>query len=63
MNIQQAIAQVVAHNDLSGHEMTAVMRQIMTGEATPAQIGGFLIGLRMKGETVDEIRRGRRGDA
>jgi anthranilate phosphoribosyltransferase len=35
--------------------MTGVMRQIMTGGATPAQIGGFLIGLRMKGETVSEI--------
>ncbi|MEM7293073.1 MAG: anthranilate phosphoribosyltransferase [Pseudomonadota bacterium] len=55
MNIQQAIASVVSKQDLSADDMTAVMRQIMTGEATPAQIGGFLIGLRMKGETVDEI--------
>ena len=55
MNIQQAIAAVVAGIDLNSGEMTDVMRQIMTGEATPAQIGGFLIGLRMKGETVDEI--------
>ena len=58
MNIQQAIAAVVENNNLSGEEMTAVMRQIMTGEATPAQIGGFLIGLRMKGETVEEIAAG-----
>jgi anthranilate phosphoribosyltransferase len=35
--------------------MTEVMRQIMTGECTPAQIGGFLVGLRMKGESIDEI--------
>jgi anthranilate phosphoribosyltransferase len=35
--------------------MTTVMTQIMTGKATDSQIGGFLIGLRMKGETVDEI--------
>jgi len=55
MNIQQAIAAVLDHRDLERDEMTSVMRQIMTGEATPAQIGGFLIGLRMKGETVDEI--------
>ncbi len=55
MNIQQAIQCVLDKKDLTAEEMTQVMRIIMTGEATPAQIGGFLIGLRMKGETVDEI--------
>lgn len=55
MKIQEAIRQVTEHHDLSCEEMTAVMHAIMSGEATPAQIGGFLIGLRMKGETVDEI--------
>ncbi|MBT5031331.1 MAG: anthranilate phosphoribosyltransferase [Proteobacteria bacterium] len=55
MNIQGAIAKVLQHEDLSAAEMQAVMTQIMTGEATPAQIGGFLVGLRMKGETVEEI--------
>lgn len=55
MNMQQAIAAVIDKRDLSTEEMASVMRLIMTGEATQAQIGGFLIGLRMKGETVDEI--------
>ncbi|MBL4585252.1 MAG: anthranilate phosphoribosyltransferase [Pseudomonadales bacterium] len=55
MDIKQAIAQVIEGQDLSRAQMSQVMTQIMTGEATPAQIGGFLIGLRMKGETVDEI--------
>ncbi len=55
MNIQQAIKAVIERQNLTRDEMTAVMQQIMTGEATPAQIGGFLVGLRMKGETVDEI--------
>ncbi len=55
MDIQQAIKAVIARQDLSREEMASVMQQIMTGEATPSQIGGFLIGLRMKGETVDEI--------
>ena len=55
MNIQTAIGKVIARENLSQSEMKEVMQQIMTGQATPAQIGGFLIGLRMKGETVDEI--------
>ncbi len=55
MDMQSAIRAVTEHQDLSGDEMQQVMRTIMTGEASQAQIGGFLIGLRMKGETVDEI--------
>jgi anthranilate phosphoribosyltransferase len=55
MDIQSAIRAVTEHRNLTGEEMTSVMRTIMGGEATQAQIGGFLIGLRMKGETVEEI--------
>ena len=55
MDIKQALAAAVERRDLTSDEMKAVMRQIMTGEATEAQIGGFLIAMRMKGETVDEI--------
>ena len=55
MDIRQAIARVLEHQNLEAAEMTAVMQAIMTGGATPAQIGGFLVGLRMKGETVSEI--------
>jgi anthranilate phosphoribosyltransferase len=50
-----AIRAVTERRDLAGAEMEQAMRTIMTGGATPAQIGGFLIGLRMKGETVEEI--------
>lgn len=55
MNIQQALAKVVDRLSLSTEEMTDVMRLIMTGEATQAQIGGFLVALRMKSESIDEI--------
>lgn len=55
MDIKQALAKVVARQDLTEQEMQAVMRQIMTGNASDSQIGGFLIALRMKGETVTEI--------
>jgi len=53
--IKNAIARVVEHIDLSEGEMIEVMSQIMSGEATAAQIGAFITALRMKGETIDEI--------
>jgi anthranilate phosphoribosyltransferase len=55
MDLKQAINHVLGRHDLSGDEMQEIMRTIMTGGATPAQIGGFLVGLRMKGETVGEV--------
>ena len=55
MDMQSAIKAVTERKNLSREEMTQVMHLIMTGQATPSQIGGFLIGLRMKGETVDEV--------
>lgn len=55
MDIKAAIAQVIEKNDLALEDMIAVMRQIMTGEASPEQIAGFLVALRMKGESLDEI--------
>jgi len=53
--LTEVLQKLVNGEDLSQEEMGTVMRDIMTGKLTPAQIGGFLIGLRMKGETVDEI--------
>ncbi len=53
--ITEALSKVVDGRDLSSEEMAAAFNQIMTGEATPAQIGAFLIALRMKGETSDEV--------
>ena len=55
MDMQAAIRAVTARQDLDAEQMTGIMRTIMTGDATPAQIGGFLVGLNMKGETVEEI--------
>lgn len=55
MDMKAAIDKVVLRQDLSYDEMREVMQLVMTGQATPAQIGGLLIGLRMKGESVDEI--------
>jgi anthranilate phosphoribosyltransferase len=53
--IQRTIARVVDGHDLSRDDAHAAMNEIMAGEATPAQIAGFLVGLRAKGETADEI--------
>ncbi|HEY6836479.1 MAG TPA: anthranilate phosphoribosyltransferase [Gaiellaceae bacterium] len=55
MNVQQALAQLLDGHDLSRDEARAVMNEVMEGEATQAQIGGFLVALRLKGETADEI--------
>jgi anthranilate phosphoribosyltransferase len=53
--IQAAISTVLEGRDLGRDEAREVMGEIMAGEATPAQIGGFLVALRAKGETADEI--------
>jgi anthranilate phosphoribosyltransferase len=53
--IQQALQQLLDGRDLSREEARGVMEQVMRGDATPAQIGGFLVALRLKGETADEI--------
>ncbi len=55
MDIKQAINTVLNGENLSREQMRAVMQQLMTGQCTDAQIGGFLVGLRAKGETVDEL--------
>lgn len=55
MELKTALQKVLLQQDLTSEEMHQVMRLIMTGAATPAQIGGFLIALRCKGESVQEI--------
>jgi anthranilate phosphoribosyltransferase len=55
MDIKAALHKIADRKDLTGEEMRGVMRIIMAGEATPSQIGAFLMGMRIKGETVGEI--------
>jgi anthranilate phosphoribosyltransferase len=53
--IREAISQLLDSHSLSAEQAEGVMDEVMTGAATPAQIAGFLVALRVKGETVDEI--------
>jgi len=55
MDMKQALNAVVGGQNLTEEQMAGVMEIIMTGGATDAQIGGFLVALRLKGETIDEI--------
>ncbi|MBV8562285.1 MAG: anthranilate phosphoribosyltransferase [Actinobacteria bacterium] len=55
MTVQRAVSRLLDGHDLSRDEARAAMNEIMAGEATPAQIAGFLVALRAKGETADEI--------
>ncbi|WP_417520640.1 anthranilate phosphoribosyltransferase [Marinobacter sp.] len=55
MNMKDALSRVAENLDMSREEMKSVMRIVMNGEATDAQIGALLMGLRLKSETVDEI--------
>ena len=55
MNIPQALETLLAGQNLSADDMHGIMQTIMTGGATPAQIGAFLVALRAKGETVEEV--------
>lgn len=55
MSLREALARLVAGHDLTRAEAGAAMRDLVEGEATPAQVAGFAVALRMKGETADEI--------
>src|SRR5204862_8005778 len=55
ITIAEAIQRTVEHREVFHDEMLHIMRQIMGGELTPAQVAGFMIGLRVKKETIGEI--------
>ncbi len=55
MDIKHALSRIADGKDLTGEDMRSVMRIIMSGQASPSQIGAFLMGMRIKGETVGEI--------
>lgn len=55
MTLSEALGRLLKRENLNGSEMQSVMQTLMSGEATDAQIGGLLMALRMKGETIEEI--------
>ena len=55
MNFRDALTQIIEGQSLTQEQMIQVMRQIMTGQCDDAQIGAFLVALRIKGESIDEI--------
>ncbi|MBE0492711.1 MAG: anthranilate phosphoribosyltransferase [Thiomicrospira sp.] len=55
MTLSDALSRLLRRENLSGTEMQSVMQTLMSGDATDAQIGGLLMALRMKGETIEEI--------
>ena len=55
MHFHQALESIVSGQNLDAGSMRDVMREIMSGNATDAQIGAFLVALRIKGESIDEI--------
>lgn len=55
MDLRTALGHLVARHDLSEADMESVMLEVMGGAATPAQLGAFMVALRMKGERVEEI--------
>ena len=63
MDLQKAVVALVEPRDLTREEMAGVMRQVMSGDATDAQIGALLVALRIKGETIDEIAGAARSSA
>ena len=57
-DLKPLIAKIANGYDLTSAEAAKAFEVMMSGEASPGQIGGFLMGLRVKGETVDEITGG-----
>ncbi|MEQ9002848.1 MAG: anthranilate phosphoribosyltransferase, partial [Pseudomonadales bacterium] len=55
MDVKAALARLAERKNLSQDEARQVFAQVMSGEATPAQIGALLMALRVKGETAEEI--------